>query len=145
MLKTQVFEVRPWDAASYAGAGQWFHRCRPTCVFMSARRDTTCDARHWVGQRRLTVLGPVLKPPMVPCLKLQYDELLSKVAFILNLRHYNWVCGDGRVNHNDVIARKHFIRKADGMLQYQVPAGPAWMQLKAVMEAAGLATSPDAI
>lgn len=81
-----------WLPKTYAGAGQWFHRCRPTCVFMSERRDATCDARHWV-------------------------------------------CGDGRVNHNRVIAYKHAIRRADGMKRFQVPAGPAWQQLKAVMEA----------
>jgi hypothetical protein len=81
-----------WLPRTYAGAGQWFHRCRPTCVFMSERRDATCDARHWV-------------------------------------------CGDGRVNHNKVIAYKHVIRRADGMKRYRVPAGPAWQQLKAVMEA----------
>jgi hypothetical protein len=82
-----------WLPEDYSGAGQWFHRCRPTCVFRAERRDIQCDARHWV-------------------------------------------CGDGRINHNKVIARKHMYRRADGMAQYQVPAGPAWQQLKAVMEAA---------
>ena len=58
------------------------------------------------------------------------------VAFNVNMCPYAGVCGDGRVNHNKVIAYKHFIRRADGMMQYTVPAGPAWQQLKAVMEAA---------
>lgn len=81
-----------WLPRNYAGAGQWFHRCRPTCVFMSERRDTSCDARHWV-------------------------------------------CGEGRVTRNKVIAYKHVIRRADGMKQYMVPSGSPWQQLRAVMDA----------
>ena len=79
-----------WLPESYAGSGQWFHRCRPTCVFMSG-----------AATRRTT--------PGTGCAA-TVESTTTKSS---------------RTNMVDALMVYNSIK----------PAGPAWQQLKAVMEA----------
>ena len=83
MPLTQLTELS-YLQADAAGAGQWFHRCRPTCVFMSSRQglavfgSSTIPLLSQLSLSRLCTCNSVQPLKLSLSVPLMHSKMLDK-------------------------------------------------------------------